>query len=170
MSLHLQYLKHLQCRQLCTVLCVSKMTSVWMGCTYQMCTSMLGWCYRRNEGRGLWTHSGLVIQDCMTSDRHNKPGCDLTALFTVMRSSLNYVTIGRFCLSSFKHSWAPAATTPSPVISFSVLIIHTETPANTNCTMFSAESQMQEAKGLTHTLFFLNYYKPTWLCTLEQIQ
>lgn len=44
--------------------------------------------------------SRLVVCDQMRSEGHEEPGFALTALFTVMRSSVNYLKLERVCFMS----------------------------------------------------------------------
>lgn len=125
--------------------------------------SMLLQCYKINEGEGPQTHVGLVY-DQRRSEGHDEPGCDLTALFTVMHSLVSYLKPERFCLTCTSGQHLNLLTGPSPfALSISSVLskrskksnqTHTETPANTYCTMYSVEAQSEEAEGLPNALFF----------------
>lgn len=157
MSVHLQYLKHLQRRRLCTVVCV------WMWMRYASSSQNWETTYRidaahvylkvksvlhnKYGGRGSDTRR-LVVYDQMRSEGHHGPGFDLTALFTVMHSSLSYLKLERLCFtcSGCKSLSLRQQTGP---LSFAFLRSsalrskpkansnqsHTATPANTYSTM-----------------------------------
>lgn len=125
-------------------------------------------------GRGAapQTHVGLGVCDQTRSERHDEPGSDLTALFTVMHSSVSFLKLERFCLTCTSGQqvdlslcvWNDRRASLLCIFASSVLTskpkaksnqTHTETPANTNCTMYSVEAQ---SEGLPYALFFGLYY------------
>lgn len=132
MSVHFQYLKHLQCRHLCTLVCVGlhemprhyewdtqQLLKSWENVpkpTQKMCVSVLSQCYtKRGRGAASQTHVGQIVYDQIRSEGHDEPGYDPTALFTVMHSSVSYLKLERFNLYQWTTWWYQPLTGPSPL-------------------------------------------------------
>lgn len=86
--------------------------------------------------------SRLVVCDQMRSEGHEEPGFALTALFTVMRSSVNYLKLERVFMSRSKplNDTHRHTHTHSHSLVFDVQTESKTKPANTYCTIYSVDA------------------------------